>query len=105
MLTSVSFVRLTSSKLSGVHVKTCKDMHYTRCITKLLNDIFWCICLCCLIFSICCRQLENIGEVQHAVFDKSQKFKQIIVASKENVVASLSTTTGAIGRHFSLSVV
>lgn len=44
-----------------------------------------------------CRRIENIGTVQSAVFDVAPKSsKQVIAASKENVIAALSMTSGKI---------
>ena len=45
------------------------------------------------------RRIENIGHVQQAVFDIAPKSgKQIIAASKENVIAGLSLSTGKISK-------
>lgn len=46
---------------------------------------------------LCCRRIENIGEIRQAVFDTAPKSgKQVIAASKENVIAGLSLSTGKI---------
>ena len=45
------------------------------------------------------RRIENIGHIQQAVFDIAPKSgKQIIAASKENVIAGLSLSTGKISK-------
>ena len=46
------------------------------------------------------RRIENIGHIKQAVFDIAPKSgKQIIAASKENVIAGLSLSTGKISKN------
>ena len=45
------------------------------------------------------RRIENIGHIQQAVFDIAPKSgKQIVAASKENIIAGLSLSTGKISK-------